>query len=294
MPVTEVLDRRVVVRVGSVASIESAPLHLALGRDEFSNNGVAVRPVPLGSGRAAVTGVINGSIDVGYASAAEVLSAYASGLDLRILVAGPRLDEPGHIALVSNEPAATSLETLPRGTIAIPAQPILGELALRIQMAESELNPRRFDFAQMTHEETLAALEAEEIVGALVAEPYLRAAVHSGGKVLGRPLRQLDLDLQLGYWFTSVDALRNKRQAIARTAEVLRQTYNDAGDFTAAVSAIAVDEAGLAGRDVPANLVLPRWAPALNATSLERTAQLLASYGLIEAIPDLDKIRTRS
>ncbi len=294
VPVTQVLDRRVVVRVGSVATVESAPLHLALGGDEFSNNGVAVRPVPLGSGRAAVTGVINGSIDVGYASAAEVLSAYESGLDLRILVAGPRLGEPDHIALITREPTATSLTTLPRGTIAVPAQPILSELALRIEMAAARMGLRHFDFVAMTHDEALTALEAEEVVGAVVAEPYLRAAVHEGATVLGRPLRQLDLDLQLGYWFTSVDALRNKRQAIARTAEVLRQSYANANDFTRALTAITFEESALADEDIPNTLLLPKWGPRPDPTSIERTAQLLASYGLIGAIPDLDKLLTRS
>jgi len=290
VPVTQVLDRRVVVRVGTVATIESAPLQLALNRDEFSNNGVAVRPVPIVSGRTAVTGVINGSIDVGYAPATDVIQAFGSGLDLRILLAGPRSAEPGHVALVSREPGATSLTRLPPGTIAVPAQSVLSELALRIQAAEADMAPNHFEFLALTPAESLEALANEQLVGAVVDEPYLRAAVHDGAAVLGRPLRELGLDLQLGYWFTSVDALRNKRQAINRTAQVLREVNADADDFTGSISTIAIEEAGLSETGTPKNLVQPLWDPTPDPTSLEQTAQLLNSYGLIPAIPDLDQL----
>ena len=287
----QILDRRVVVRVGAPASVETAPLHLAINREEFTAAEVAVRAVPVEDGQAAITGVIAGSTDVGYAAATDVIRARAAGIDIRILVAGPRLGEPSHLALVTTVPTRTRLSGLPAGEIALPSQAVLAQVALELASADAELPENHFEFTQPTHAETLAGLADGSVVAAVLEEPYLRAAVSEGATVIGRPLDDLDLDLQLGYWFTTDDALRNKRAAVLKTATVLALANDQAGDFSRALGTIAVSQAGdRIPETTPPNLVQPSWGADPDATSLERTSELLIRFGLVEDRPDLTRI----
>ena len=279
------------MRVGAPASVETAPLHLAINREEFTAAEVAVRAVPVENGQAAITGVIAGSTDVGYASATDVVRARAAGIDIRILVAGPRLGEPSHLALVTTVPTRTRLSGLPAGEIALPSQAVLAQVALELARDEAALAENHFEFSQPTHAETLAGLADGSLVAAVLEEPYLRAAVSEGATVIGRPLDDLDLDLQLGFWFTTDDALRNKRAAVLKTATVLALANDQAGDFSQALSTIAVSQAGdRIPEATPPNLVQPSWGADPDATSLERTSELLIRFGLVEDRPDLTQI----
>ncbi|MEU5863286.1 ABC transporter substrate-binding protein [Nonomuraea sp. NPDC047529] len=171
---------RSVVKVGVVASVESAPVFVALGQGYFREEGLTVVPQIVSGAAAAAPELDLGRLDLAQTDYASLFKMNEGGKSFRI-VSGLHRAAPGSFAIAVHPRSRTrTVADLRRKKIAIPNLAGLGPLALEAALKRAGLTSRDFLLVEKPYPEMLLAMDKGQVDAALLVEPYVTVGRETG------------------------------------------------------------------------------------------------------------------
>jgi NitT/TauT family transport system substrate-binding protein len=178
------------VTVGTSPIVDMAGLQFAVDKGYFSAEGLKVNLVNNSAG-AAVTNLVNGSLDVALGETALLVEAFDKGLPVRIkAVATKTTDDPtkdtGTVLVAKNSPIKTPAD-LNGKTVAVGSLKGGGELSLRAALDKDGADSNKVKFLEMPLPDMTAALERGRVDAISTISPFDQAALAAGATRLMSP-----------------------------------------------------------------------------------------------------------
>ncbi|HEY7677968.1 MAG TPA: ABC transporter substrate-binding protein [Candidatus Methylomirabilis sp.] len=170
------------LRIGVIPIDACTQIFVAHDRGFFEKRGLQVSLTAMQGGPAIASAISGGALDMGWSNTVSVVVAAAKGFDFQIVAPGP-------LHLSGNAPTllVTRADSPLRAPRDLEGQPVsanelanITELAVRQWVKRGGANPDAVRFVEVPFPQVEAALKADRVKAAVVAEPFLSAAVGRG------------------------------------------------------------------------------------------------------------------
>ena len=271
---------------------DTAPFYLAMKNGYFAQEGLNIKIVPVTTGAQSIPKLNAGSVDIGFGNWATLLEAQAQHSNDYKIVADGAVGQAG----------VTTVNVLPSSGIASPADLVgktvsvnafsdLPFLAVKAILSADNVDVTKIHFIQVPHPQTTQALSTNQVQAAVQVEPFLTQAEQSLG---ARPLLDLygpgpaqGLSIA-GYFTTSKFAAANPK-TIAAFARALMKGAQDAQTRSNVEQIVPTYATGV-NKATASLMHLPTYPTSLNAQRLQRVADLMVQYKLLNDTMDVSKM----
>ena len=270
--------------VGILAIVDSVPVEIALQKGYFKAEGLNVKIKTIVSGTVAVPDVDSGTIDIGQSNWATLFAAQAQKKNDYKIVADSSEGQAGSMALTTypGSPIHT-MQDLPGHTISTNALSDVPYLALKAILQANSVDFSKIKVVVVHHPDTMAALTNHTVDAAIQLEPFKTLTAE---KIGARPVVDLfgpgpaqNLPIA-GFFATSKFAQQNPKTVAAFARAV------EKGAADAAASRKLVEQTiptfTTIDKQTAALLNLPLYPTSLDAKRLQRVADLMQTYGLLQ------------
>ncbi|MFJ2031354.1 ABC transporter substrate-binding protein [Streptosporangium sp. NPDC087985] len=272
------------ITVGTMPVVDTAPLQIAMDQGLFKAEGLDVTLTPLAGGAEAIPQLKRGSLDISFGNYVSFFSASAKGvIDLRIVADGFQSGPKTHVIMVPKDSPIQTPADLEGKTIAVNTKRNVASMLVRVaaKAHNVELDEDK-NFVEAPFPEMEGLLKAGTVDAAQVVEPF--------GTFVGQNIGARII------WDTSEGPTADFPIAgYASTAEFAKANPNTAAAFQRAMAkaqALAADRANVVAAipkytKIPAeaagSLAIGGFPTTLNATRLQRVADSMKEYGLLDA-----------
>jgi sulfonate transport system substrate-binding protein len=173
------------INVGYLITDHDAPLFVAIANGYFDKYGVKVNPTNFAAGGPLVTQIIGGTIDIGLAGIAPVISGTVSDPTVKAYAA---VHENGSGLIVKKGMGLTTVDKLKGKTIAIPGKGSIQDVMLRMLLKANNVDyDKDVTVTVVPAAQMLPSLEAGSVSAYMSWEPFITQAEHQNiGEVLMR------------------------------------------------------------------------------------------------------------
>jgi NitT/TauT family transport system substrate-binding protein len=149
--------------------------------------GITVDYQTISNGAATVAAMLGGSIDIGGSNSLSFLQARDKGIPLKIVSAQAvyRAGAASTALVVSGSSAVRSAQELSGKTVAVNALGGSPHIAVEMWIDKNGGDSKTVHYLEVTFTEMPAALAANRVDAAMIAEPSLTAALQQHGRLLG-------------------------------------------------------------------------------------------------------------
>jgi NitT/TauT family transport system substrate-binding protein len=271
------------LRVGLLPIVDVAPVHLAIERGLFAEQGLSVTIEVVQGGAAAIPALVGGDLDIAYGAWPSFLLANQEGIDLRAIAdgvaAGPGFTE--FLALPES-----GLEGRPEGMagalVAVNTLNNIGELAVRSTLRDAGVDPSDVQLVEIPFPDMGASLERGDVDVIWASEPIPTIVKADLGAVVVADsfVGEMESFPVAGYQTTAAfaegnpDAVSAFQRALAAAAELI------AGDPSIAID-IVPSYTGLSS-DLAGEIALPVYGGRIEAATLQRVNDYLVEFEILE------------
>ncbi|MEV4834442.1 ABC transporter substrate-binding protein [Nonomuraea sp. NPDC049486] len=274
-----------VIKVGTVPTVESAPVFVAQSEGYFQEEGLTVQPVVVTGAGAATPQVEVGALDLAYTDYATLFRANDKGKDFRI-VAGLYRSSPGDLAIVvSAKSRIRTVRDLKRKRIAIPNLGGLGQLTVTAALKRAGLKPRDVVMVEKPYPEMLYALNSGQFDAALLAEPFVTVG-RERSRILADAIPREFADLHTAGLAATAEWVRQHprtlaafQRALAKARHLIASDPRQVREVVPTYTKTSPEEA--------AALTFGSYPARLDMTELKRVADLTHAHGFTERPVDL-------
>jgi NitT/TauT family transport system substrate-binding protein len=268
--------------IGLLPIVDVAPVHLAIERGLFADEGLTVTTEVVQGGAAAIPALVAGDLDIAYGNWVSFLLANEQGFELRAIADGV-IARPGFTELLAlgdsglgGEPSA-----LAGTTIAVNTLSNIGELAVRATLRSAGVDADDVTLVEIPFPDMGAALERGDVDVIWASEPVPTIVKDSLDAVVVADSFVGDLEAfpVAGYQATAewVAAHPNTvaafQRAMAAAAELV-------GEDPSLVVEIVPTYTGLSP-EIAGEIALPHYGTTLTAAILERVRDALISFEML-------------
>lgn len=278
-------DGTVRISISNPANVSNVPLHIALERGYFAEEGLDVRAnIDLGSG-STVEAVVGGQVDMAWTNVVSALNVYSKGLGIRLVAATDTGVAGAQQVLVPRNSSVRTLQDLVGKKIAVLSPHTICVLSVRAALQSMGLAQDSVGFTPVAPPEHANVLTAGEVAGTCTSDPFRTLMVEELGarSVLDAAAGALEGHLVGGYVVSERFAAANP-QALAGFQRALVKATKAANSDEAAVRAalprFTTIDADIAGRVTINDYVETDLAG--TRPSVQRMADLMHTYGLLE------------
>lgn len=276
------------ITVGTLPIVDVAPIHLAIERGLFADQGLTVQVEVTQGGAAAIPALVAGDLDIAYGAWPSFLIANQQGLDLLVVADGTRAT-PGFTELLALP--SSGLEGNPAalaGTrIAVNTLGNIGEVAVRSALVRAGLAADAAELVEIPFPDMTVALERGDVDVIWASEPVATLARDTVDAVLVTDsyVGEMEAFPVAGYQATRAWAEANPRtvaafqRALAAAVELMAA---DAELVTRIVPAFTNLDPELAAR-----VAMPEFGVELDVADLARVQDHLLEFGLLDEPLDL-------
>lgn len=161
------------LKVGVVPTVESAPVHVALTKGYFEEEGLTVEPVVITGAAAAAPQVLGGALDLAQTDYATVFMANERGHELKIVSSLHQAARGSFTVVVNTKSKIRTAADLKRKRVAIPNLAGLGPLVLAAVLKRAGLTLRDVKMVETPFPEMTNAMTRGLVDAALLAEPFV-------------------------------------------------------------------------------------------------------------------------
>ncbi len=212
------------IRVGITIGDAYAEGYYAQDLGFFKKAGLHVQLTQFSTGAAISTGVLSGTVDLGVATILQLARATLQGAPYVLLASAGMYSSRSPLvalAVARNSPLRTAADFEGK-TIAIVSTSDVAYLGIMAWLDRNGGNSAKTYYIQIPWAEMPAALESGLADGALLAEPWLTAAVEQGTiRVIAHPYEAVAPQFIVGAWFTTKSWYRTHREAAKRFARAI-------------------------------------------------------------------------
>jgi len=279
--------------VGVIPIADVAPLYLGIEKGFFEEENLTINP-QLAEGGAAITpAVISGDFQIGFSNTVSLLIAASQNIPIKIIaqgvLAGQDESEAWADLLVLKDGEIQEPTDLEGKTIAVNTLNNICEVTIKSSLEDMGVDVSTLKFAEMPFPDMNAALEAGQVDGACVVEPFVTAGKAANAVGIDPFFVNTAPDLTVATYFTSGDYAEENPDVIARFVTAMHKSLDYAQQNSSEVRDILLTYTEIP-EEVAQQITLPVWRSDLNVDTIELTAELSVKYGLIEEAPNLDEI----
>lgn len=162
--------------------------YVATSQKLDADNGVTIEPVDYTSTATEIPSVIAGDINIGVAGAADVLTAIAQGLPLKIIgnlaAVGATSSEKAVLGLVTADGSIQSAADLKGKTIGVNSLNTYNTLSATAALLAAGVSLDDIEFVKIPYASLPAAVAKKQIAAAVLQEPALSQATNAGNRLV--------------------------------------------------------------------------------------------------------------
>lgn len=252
----------------------------------FDDAGLDVELVATAGGAQAIPGLMAGDYDVTYANYTSAILAAQQGLPL-VFVAGNDVGATDHGIFVAADSPIQQVADLEGGTFAVNNLQNIGTVAIKAQLEDAGVDPDDVSLVEMPYPDMQAALDRGDVDAIWQVEPFQASATAAGLRKIGDLFAGPVEGMPVAGWVTTRefaaehgDDLDALREALADAAAQLD------GDRERLVELVPTYTQ--VGAEVVEAVELPSWDAELDAEEVQRTADLMLEYGIIDEAFDVE------
>lgn len=275
------------VRVGMIPVIHFAPLYIAQEKGFFADEGITVEIQTIQNAAAIAPSVLNGQLQFGTASSSPFISAASKGLDVKAIAGAgdvPLVPEDDSVAmLVGEDSPFTTVGDLEGKTVAINAINSQVHISLVELMRQEGADASTVKFVSMPMPEMAAALSADRIDAAAVAEPFITIGLEQGARLLS-PLYfpAFDPGGTESIYFSAGPFLEKHPEVAAGFERAITRANKLANEDPALIRRIAVEDLKLPPETADA-MIYPTFSEEMNGESVADISEVMASNHFIDS-----------
>ena len=270
--------------VGALAVTDTVPLEIALQKGYFKQEGLNVTIKIVVSGTQAVPEVDAGTIDIGQSNWATLFTAQANHTNNFKIVGDSSAGQTGSMALTTypGSPIHT-MKDLENHTISTNALQDVPFLALKAILQANSVDLGKIKVVVVHHPDTQAALTNHTVDAALQLEPFM---TQTAEKIGSRPVVDLfgpgpAANLPIAGYFSTAKFAQANPKTVAAFARALEKGAADAAGNRQLVEQ-TIPTFTKIDKQTAALLKLPLYPTSLDAKRLQRVANLMQTYGLLQ------------
>lgn len=280
------------VTLGLLPITEVAPVFLAQDRGIFADHGLELEPDFAAGGAVILPEVEGGNYDLGFSNIVSLFLAQSEG-GAYTLVAGGGLNATGEDPdwsqmIVLEDSDIETMADLSGRRVAINTLNNVLQVAVSAAVDEAGGDWEAIDFREFEFPVMADALREGEVDAIQHNEPFQTMLQQEGGvRTIGQPFVDVAGGETLAFYFVKAD------EADSEVATSFRHAMAEANTLAAANE----DEV----RDIlptyldmepelAEELILPSYDPEVKRSSVERYAELVTRYGLLDETPDVDAL----
>ncbi|MGJ9404523.1 ABC transporter substrate-binding protein [Arthrobacter sp. KK5.5] len=251
----------------------------------FEAEGIDVELVQTQGGAAAIPALVSGSIDFAYTNYTSALLAVQQGLPIR-LVAGNDVGDSDHGIFVAPDSGIAGVTDLKGKTFAVNNLQNIGTVAVNSLLLDAGLAPGDVKFVEMPYPDMQGALEKGVVDAAWQVEPFQAGAQAAGFTKIGDLFDGSIADMPVAGWVTTEKFAQENPEAVeAFQSAIVASTEELQGDRDALVELVPTYTKVSA--EVVEAIEMPRFAGELDQEQLQKAADLMEEYGIIDAPLDV-------
>jgi NitT/TauT family transport system substrate-binding protein len=222
---------RSTIRVGQLALIDAVPLHIAIDKGYFRDEGLAIDLSTVGKGSESVDKLNAGELDVGLTSYPNAITPQAKGIATLKVVADAAQTTPDFaLAVVKRNGPITDAKQLVGKKIAISSTRGISELVMTDQLITMGMAPGSVAFLSMPITDMPAALGRGDIAAAVISQPALELAKRQGATKLLDPFTGPDADFPWSGWLATARFVHDNPQTVDAFRRALGKAVADTAD----------------------------------------------------------------
>jgi NitT/TauT family transport system substrate-binding protein len=243
-----------VIRVGDIPIDSGSVVFAARDQGFFSKSGVSVEIQDFSNGGAIASALVGGSIDVGGINILTLATAHEKGLPLKIVASGSTYSakDPTTAMLVPRSSTLHNARELAGKAVAVNVLKGIAHISAQAWIDKNGGDSKAVRFVEMPFAVMPAALTANRVDAAVVAEPNLSQALREDARLLGNSYDGIADLWMIDGWAASESWIAANADATRRFAEAMRMAAiwaNRNQDKTAAIvtAAMKLDPAVVRG-----------------------------------------------
>jgi len=278
------------VSAGVIAILDVAPIYLGKQKGFFTKRNIDLTLETGQGGAAIVPGVVSGQFQFGFSNVTSLLLAHSKGVAVKVVCNGVASTgvtgkDFGGVVVKADSPVKTAAD-LAGKTVSVNTLQNIGDTTVRASVRKAGGDGKAVKFTELAFPEMLPALQANRVQAIWVVEPFLSAALATGGRLVASNFVDAAPNLTVATYFTSNDLAKNKPDLVKRFAEAMRESLQYADSHPDEVRAALATYTQIKP-DAATKLTLPKWPLEINRQSVQTMASLAQSDGLLAKAPDL-------
>jgi NitT/TauT family transport system substrate-binding protein len=278
--------------VGALAVTDTVPLEIALQKGYFKQEGLNVKIKIVVSGTQAVPEVNAGTIDIGQSNWATLFTAQANHTNNFKIVGDSSAGQSGSMALTTypGSPIKT-MQDIEGHTISTNALQDVPFLALKAILQANSVDLTKVRVIVVHHPDTQAALTNHTVDASIQLEPFM---TQTAEKIGSRPVIDLfgpgpAANLPLAGYFSTAKFAQANPKTVAAFARALEKGAADAAGNRQLVEQ-TIPTFTKIDKQTAALLKLPLYPTSLDGKRLQRVADLMQTYGLLQSHLDVSSM----
>jgi NitT/TauT family transport system substrate-binding protein len=269
--------------VGALAVTDSVPLEIALQKGYFKQEGLNVKIKIIVSGTQAVPEIDAGTEDIGQSNWATLFAAQAKHVNNFKIVADSSEGQSGTMSLTTYPGSGIkTIQDLAGRTVSTNAPNDLPFLALKAILQANSVDISKIKVAVVHHPDTEQALTNHSIDAAIQLEPF---KTQTAEKIGSRPVVDLfgpgpAANLPIAGFFATAKFAQANPKTVAAFARAIERGAADATNRKLVEQTIPTFTK--IDKQTAALLNLPLYPTSLDAKRLQRVADLMQTFGLLQ------------
>lgn len=286
---------RSTLQVGVLPIVDVAYLQRAQGAGYFAEEGLTVELVPIQGGAVAVPQLVSGDLDLTFTNYATLFQAQAQGVgDFRIVTPGYDAGASTFLTMAlpaSDSTAPDSIVRTPQDLggrrVAVNTFGNIVELTARSALEANGVESDGVTFVAIPFPEMLAALQNRQVDAAVLVEPFITQAATTAGAVGVLDTASGPTEgIPVGGVGATAEFVGQNPRTVAAFQRAVARAQAEMGDR--AVVEQTLPTYTQISPATAALLNLGTWPTSLDATRLQRVADLMREFGVLTAPLDVD------
>ncbi|MBB5138254.1 NitT/TauT family transport system substrate-binding protein [Thermocatellispora tengchongensis] len=264
--------------------MDTAPLQMAVAKGFFKEEGLDVKLQTLAGGAEAIPKLKAGALDVSFGNYVSYFGAQAKGvLDLKIVSDGFQSAPKTHVIMVPKDSDIQTPADLKDKVIAVNTRRNIASMLVRIAAKAHgvELDEDK-NFVEFPFPEMEGVLKNKRVDAAQVVEPFGTQISQSiGARIIWDTAQGPTADWPVAGYAATSEFVKDNPNTVAAFQRALSKGQALAADRAQVVATIPTYTQIPA--EVAAGLNIGTFPTTLNATRLQRVADAMREYGLLDA-----------
>ena len=277
------------VTVGVIPIVDVAPIYLGVQEGFFEEQGLDVTLELAQGGAAVVPAVVAGEYQFGFSNVTSLLVASSQGLPLKAVAPGnSTTGAPGEdfsAVVVPEDSDVEDAADLAGRTVAVNTLNNIGDTTIRKVVADAGGDADAVEFVEMGFPDMPAAVAGGQVDAAWIVEPHLTRALQDGARVVTSNFAETDPDLLIAAYFTSDQQIAADPDTVEAFTAAMEQSLAYAEEHPDETRAV-LDTYTEIDPAVKEAMVMPRFAPGLDAASFQVLADLGLEQGMFDEAVD--------